>query len=40
MITFLQLGKYGRLGNQLFQYAALKSLGLKKNYNYSSNFDL
>ena len=33
MITFLQLGKYGRLGNQLFQYAALKSLGLKKNYN-------
>ena len=30
MITFLQLGKHGRLGNQLFQYAALKSLGLKK----------
>ena len=32
MITFSQLGKYGRLGNQLFQYAALKSLGLKNNY--------
>ena len=32
MITFLKLGTYGRLGNQLFQYAALKSLGLKNNY--------
>jgi len=32
MITFVELGKYGRLGNQLFQYAALKSLGLKKGY--------
>ena len=26
MITFTQLGKYGRLGNQLYQYAALKGL--------------
>lgn len=32
MITFSQLGSYGRLGNQLFQYAALKSLGLSRNY--------
>lgn len=32
MITFMDLGSYGRLGNQLFQYAALKSLGLKNNY--------
>ena len=32
MITFYELGGYGRLGNQLFQYAALKSLGLKNNY--------
>jgi len=32
MITFSQLGKYGRLGNQLFQYAAVKSLGLRRNY--------
>ena len=32
MITFLKLGTHGRLGNQLFQYAALKSLGLKNNY--------
>lgn len=30
MITFLQLGKFGRFGNQLFQYAALRTLGLKK----------
>ena len=29
MITFSQLGKYGRLGNQLFQYAALRSLSLQ-----------
>jgi len=32
VITFSQLGKYGRLGNQLFQYAALRSLSLKKGY--------
>lgn len=32
MITFLELGQYGRLGNQLFQYAALKSLSLSKGY--------
>jgi len=32
MITSLTLGENGRLGNQLFQYAALRSLGLKNNY--------
>lgn len=32
MITFLELGKHGRLGNQLFQYAALKGIALKNNY--------
>jgi len=32
MITFSHLGQLGRLGNQLFQYAALKSVGLKTNY--------
>jgi hypothetical protein len=32
MITFLELGQLGRLGNQLFQYAALKSLSLRKGY--------
>ena len=32
MITFAALGKLGRLGNQLFQYAALRGLGLRNNY--------
>ena len=32
MITFLELGSLGRLGNQLFQYAALRALGLEKDY--------
>ena len=32
MITFYQLGQLGRLGNQLFQYAALKSLALEHGY--------
>ncbi len=32
MITFDKLGNHGRFGNQLFQYAALKSLALKNNY--------
>ena len=32
MITFLELGSFGRLGNQLFQYAALRALGLEKGY--------
>lgn len=32
MITFLELGKLGRLGNQLFQYSALKSLALYHGY--------
>jgi hypothetical protein len=32
MITFNSFGKFGRLGNQLFQYAALRSLGLKNQF--------
>lgn len=32
MITFFELGKHGRLGNQLFQYAALKAIALENNY--------
>ena len=32
MITFAQLGRYGRLGNQLFQYAMLKSVSLATGY--------
>ena len=32
MITFSKLGEYGRLGNQLFQYAAVRALSLEKGY--------
>lgn len=32
MITFYKLGENGRLGNQLFQYAALKGLATKNGY--------
>jgi hypothetical protein len=32
MITFVQLGHLGRLGNQMFQYAALRGLALEKCY--------
>ena len=32
MITFSELGRLGRLGNQLFQYAALRSLSLEKGF--------
>jgi len=32
MITFVKLGKYGAIGNQLFQYAALYSVGKVNNY--------
>jgi hypothetical protein len=32
MITFSQLGTLGRLGNQLFQYAAARALSLESNY--------
>jgi|TARA_R110000851_G_scaffold251350_2_gene403782 hypothetical protein len=32
MITFVELGSLGRLGNQLFQYAALRALSLKGGY--------
>lgn len=32
MITFFNLGIHGRLGNQLFQYAALRALSLKTGF--------
>ena len=32
MITFSELGRYGRLGNQLFQYAAVRSLSLQSGF--------
>src|SRR5210317_1432139 len=31
MITFKTLGSYGRLGNQLFQYAALRGIAANNN---------
>ena len=34
MITFYNIGSLGRLGNQLFQYAALKGLATKNNYSF------
>lgn len=41
MITFNHLGKHGRLGNQMFQYAALRGIAAKHGYDFSipnSNF--
>jgi len=32
MITFSKLGELGRLGNQLFQYAAVRALSLENGY--------
>ena len=32
MITFHKLGELGRLGNQLFQYAAIKGLAVKNGF--------
>ena len=34
MIGFNGLGKHGRLGNQMFQYAALKGIAAKHNYDW------
>ncbi len=34
MIGFNALGYLGRLGNQMFQYAALKGIARSRNYNY------
>ena len=34
MFSFVNLGSYGRLGNQMFQYAALFSIAKKHNVNF------
>ena len=34
MIGFDRLGKNGRFGNQMFQYAALKGIANKNNYDF------
>jgi len=40
MIFFTEIGRYGRLGNQLYQYAILKSVSLRKGYRISMPLDL
>lgn len=40
MITNLQIGYNGRLGNQLFQYAILKSISIKTGYQIALPLDL
>ena len=39
MITFYNLGKKGKLGNQMFQYATLMALALENNYSFGISFD-
>lgn len=42
MISFNNLGRHGRLGNQMFQYATLKSIAMKHGYEFAippSNFN-
>ena len=34
MIGFDQIGKNGRFGNQMFQYASLKGIAKKNNYDF------
>lgn len=34
MISFNSLGNYGRLGNQMFQYAALRGIAATRSYEY------
>ena len=38
MIGFDRLGKNGRFGNQMFQYAALKGIARKNNYDFWIDF--
>jgi len=35
MIGFNNLGRYGRLGNQMFQYAGIKGISAKHNYEWT-----
>ncbi len=34
MIGFNHLGRLGQLGNQMFQYAALKGIATNRNYSF------
>lgn len=40
MISFNSLGRSGRLGNQMFQYAALRGIASKHGYSYSIPYSL
>jgi hypothetical protein len=40
MITFSNLGAYGRMGNQMFQYATLYSIAKTKKYDFGIPFKL
>jgi hypothetical protein len=35
MLTFNKLGKSGRLGNQMFQYAALRGIAANRGFDWS-----
>jgi hypothetical protein len=39
MISFIELGNLGRLGNQMFQYAALKGIAANRGYDYCVPLD-
>ena len=39
MITFINLGHYGRLGNQMFQYSTLYSISKKNGYDFAITVD-
>lgn len=40
MITFKLLGRYGRMGNQMFQYATLYSIAKKNNYEFGIPYNV
>lgn len=40
MITFNNIGKYGRMGNQLFQYATLYSIAKTRGYDFGVPYQL
>ena len=40
MITHITCGWHGRLGNQMFQYAALMGIARKQGYEFGINYDI
>jgi hypothetical protein len=40
MITFNWLGRYGRLGNQMFQYATLYSIAKTRGYEFGIPYQI